>query len=188
MPKLGDASNQLWEPQPDPVHAGRVSAKSIASASSPPVPYEAEESSKPQFLQSCAQSTASAPQDPPHPISSTQRRNSKHMKSNANITGSLASAKPTNRHQSRAAIEQLEYTVEASSDDSDIVDDDEDEDEDNDYTDPDIMDKNGTDTRSLASDEPAQDDYHDKSLFNSTPTPTSRPTRRITITLRDRRA
>ncbi|KAL9629974.1 MAG: hypothetical protein Q9204_004972 [Flavoplaca sp. TL-2023a] len=192
MPKLGDASNQLWEPQPDPGHAGRVFAKSIATASSPPVSWKAEVPSEPQFLQRCTEITASAPQDPPHTISSTHRTKSKHMKKVTNFTKSLTptkpaeSTKPSNRHHHRVVIDQLNYNVKASSDDPDIVDDD--EDENNDFTDTDIMDKDSTGSHSVASNESARNDYYNETLSNSTPTGPSRPTRRLTITLRDRQA
>lgn len=88
--------------------------------------------------------------------------------------------------------------MKSSSDDSDIIDDDDDEDkeedededdeEENNDTSTNKTEKDGTDSRTVASDESAQDDYHDKSLNNSAFTATPRQTRRITITLRDRRA
>ena len=186
MPKLDAASNQVWTPQPDPGYGGRVSTNVIASTSSPPVSWKAEVQSEPQLLQRCIETTASAPPDPPHPTSCTQQKKPRHTKPNANITGSFTSPKPTNRRDHPVAIDQPEYNMKASSDDPDIVDDD--EDENNDFTDTDVMDKDITDSDSVASNESARHDYYNETLSNSTPTATSRPTRRLTLTLRDRQA
>ncbi|KAL8839357.1 MAG: hypothetical protein Q9176_004538 [Flavoplaca citrina] len=116
MPKLDDASNQLWEPQPDPGYGGRVSTKVIASTSSPPVSWKAEVPSEPQFLQRCTEITASVPQDPPHTISSTHRTKSKHMKEVTNFIESLTpTSRPTRRltitlrdRHARSALQNLE--------------------------------------------------------------------------------
>lgn len=72
MPKLDAASNYMWAPPPDPGHVKRALFKDNITTSSPVIPWKVER-------------TASAPGDPPHPISSTQRRNSKHMKQIANF-------------------------------------------------------------------------------------------------------
>ena len=204
MPKLDYVSNRLWEPQPDPKQAERASAKVIESTSSPPLPCKAEVSFEPQVLQRCLENTASAPRDPPHPISCTQRKTLRHKKPNANSAESLTpmkpkrSTRPFDRHQNRVAIDQLNYDIKASSNNPDIVDDDddedEDEDEDNNQTGTDQTGKDGTDSRSVTSEESAdtsQDDYYDKALDDSAASSTiapSRQTRQVTITLHDRRA